>query len=373
MKIGLLNTLYPPYHRGGAEVVATIMVSDLEKLGHEVFVISTSPQKTYSDNNVHYLESGYFHLNKMPISLRLFWHLNNLFGTKQTKRIKAIFAQEKPDLIITHNLMGLGFQVSKLIKSLNLPHIHIIHDIQLLHPSGLMFFRQEALINSPFAKIYQHFTRKLFGSPTAVVCPSQWLLKIHEEKHFFPHSQKQSIPNPIKTNYQKTNKPRNPKSFLAVGLVSKPKGSDTLIKAFNQLPNLKLTIVGDGDYLEEARRIANNNITFLGRLNNEKVKGLMLEAGALIVPSLCYENSPTIIYEATGSKLPVIGSDLAGIAELINQYGGLLFEPGNVNELVKQIKYFSNNYDELNKSFPQKPLPPDNYIEKILALTKNTG
>ncbi|MEI7620811.1 MAG: glycosyltransferase [Candidatus Falkowbacteria bacterium] len=372
MKIGVLNSLYQPYHRGGAEIIASIMVSDLEKLGHEVFVISTSPKKSYQDNNNYYLESKYYELNKIPTPLRLFWHINNLFDYKQKNRVKRIIKNEKPDLIITHNLMGLGLQLPKLFKGLKIKHIHIIHDIQLLHPSGLMFYQQEGLINSFFARKYQLITRNLIGSPAAVICPSEWLLGLHKEKGFFPQSIKKTIPNPVKTNYLSRDKDRNKTGFLSVGLVSKHKGSDTLIKAFNQLPELKLTIIGDGDYLEEAKNIANNNITFLGRLDYTKVQEYLLEASALIVPSLCYENSPTNIYQAVGSKLPVIGSNLAGTAELINKYGGLLFEPGNAEDLIEKIRYFLNNYDELNKNFPKEPLPPDDYVKQILQMRFNT-
>lgn len=372
MKIGILNSLYPPYHRGGAEIVASIMVSDLEKLGHEVFVISTSPQEYYQENNVYYLNSNYYNLNIIPTPLRLFWHINNLFNYQQKNKVKRIIDKEKPELIITHNLMGLGLQLPNLFKVKKIKHCHILHDIQLLHPSGLMFYQHENIINSFFAKQYQKITRRLMGSPDLIICPSHWLLKLHQEKGFFPKSNKKTIPNPIKNNYQSNPPQKEKKEFLAVGIVSKAKGSDTLIKAFNQLPSINLTIVGDGEYLEEAKKIANKNITFTGRLDNKEVQELMLQKSALVTPSLCYENSPTIIYEAVASKLPVIGSKLAGVEELINEYGGLLFEPGNVDDLIKQIKYFSENYDKIANHFPKKPLPPDDYAQQIIELTKNT-
>lgn len=372
MKIGILNSLYPPYHRGGAEIIASIMATDLEKLGHEVFIISTSPKEDYKENNKYYLNSQYYNLQQIPTSLRLFWHINNLFDYQQKDKIKKIINQEKPDLVITHNLMGLGLQVPRMLKDLKIKHFHVIHDIQLLHPSGLMFYQQEDIINSFTAKNYQKLTRKLMDSPAAVICPSKWLLELHEKKGFFPESIKKHILNPVKTNYLPGPDSRNKKEFLSVGLVAKHKGSDTLIKAFNKLPDLKLTVVGDGDYLEEAKKIARKNIVFLGRLDNKESQELMLKASALIVASPCYENSPTIIYEAVGSKLPVIGANLAGTAELIDRYGGLSFEPNNVDDLISKVEYFLNNYDELNKNFPKEPLPPDNYAEQIIELYKNT-
>lgn len=368
MKIGVINNLYPPFNRGGAEIIAQIMVNDLEKLGHEVFVISTSPKAQYQENNVYYLPSKYYNLYKMPLFLRLFWQINNLVDIQRRQRVKEIIEAEKPELIITNNLMGLGLSLPGLFRSKKIKHLHVLHDIQLLHPSGLMFYQKENIINSFLARNYQSLTRKLMGSPQAVISPSKWLLDLHQQKKFFSNSQLVHLPNPVKVNYELGNNDREKNSFLAVGLVAKHKGSDLLIEVFNNLPQFNLTIVGDGSYLEEAKRKAKGNIRFMGRLDNDTVKKLMLQASALIVPSLCYENSPTVIYEAIGSKLPVIGSDLAGVAELISYYGGLLFTPGNANNLKKQIEYFVEHQAEISQHFPQNPLPPDDYAEKLLAL-----
>ena len=44
MKICLINNLYKPFNRGGAEKVAETIVDGLIKAGHEVFIISTKPR-----------------------------------------------------------------------------------------------------------------------------------------------------------------------------------------------------------------------------------------------------------------------------------------------------------------------------------------
>ena len=40
MKICIINSLYPPYHRGGAEVVVQKIVNGLLQLDHEVVLIT---------------------------------------------------------------------------------------------------------------------------------------------------------------------------------------------------------------------------------------------------------------------------------------------------------------------------------------------
>ena len=59
-------------------------------------------------------------------------------------------------------------------------------------------------------------------------------------------------------------------------------------------------IAGTGGKLKKARQLAKPNkyIKFLGWKNKEEIRDLMESSDCLIVPSLCYENSPTVIYEA---------------------------------------------------------------------------
>lgn len=55
----------------------------------------------------------------------------------------------------------------------------------------------------------------------------------------------------------------------------------------------------------------------------------------LIVPSVWYENTPTVIYEALASGTPVIATDLGGMRELVREYGGgWLFPRGDAAALA---------------------------------------
>ena len=72
-----------------------------------------------------------------------------------------------------------------LIKILKIKHVHILHDIQLIHPSGLMFYGQEEKIEKWSIKIYLKITRFLFSSPDYVISPSKWLLHMHDKNNFF--------------------------------------------------------------------------------------------------------------------------------------------------------------------------------------------
>jgi len=59
----------------------------------------------------------------------------------------------------------------------------------------------------------------------------------------------------------------------------------------------------------------------------------------LIVPSLWYENTPTVIYEAIAAGVPVIASDLGGMRELVETLrGGWLFPRGDATALAEVIR-----------------------------------
>jgi len=143
--------------------------------------------------------------------------------------------EEKPDLVITHNLQGVGYLIPGLLRRMKIKHIHTLHDIQLLHPSGLMFWGKEKLLSSPHAKIYQTLMRFLFGSPAAVISPSQWLLNEHEKRGFFKKSKKIVLPNCFPNPEFKAQGARVEKNiftFLYVGLLEEHKWVKFLVEAF---------------------------------------------------------------------------------------------------------------------------------------------
>ena len=63
------------------------------------------------------------------------------------------------------------------------------------------------------------------------------------------------------------------------------------------------------------------------------------KADITIVPSLCYENSPTVIFESFSYHTPVLASNIEGIAELIKEgENGLTFIAGNEASLLQKLQ-----------------------------------
>lgn len=357
MKICLMNNLFSPYARGGAEKVVLKMKEKYLQAGHEVFLITTKPKKeklpinnSSSDKfKIYYLNSEYYNLGKKSIIYRLFWHLNNLADFKKYYACQKIIEQEKPDLVITHNLMGLGYMSAQAAKINNAKHYHFLHDIQLLHPSGLMFYKHEKIIESWLAKLYQLITKHLVNNPDLIMSPSRWLLTEHQKKDFFKNSKTeiislaQLIVSPDQKNSEiKIDKINKNKTlvFLFAGQLEKHKGIIFLINTLKKYQHSDwiLKIAGQGKLENKIKNliVSNKHFHYLGLLNKAELEKEFQSADILIMPSLCYENSPTIILEAQAKGLKVLASNLGGIPEIMRAQD-ILFTPGSETDLLTKI------------------------------------
>lgn len=356
MKIGLLHNLYGELSRGGAENVVRLMAKELKAAGHSVFLITTKPanlknaqQKNIDhDLKIYYFVSNFYNLGHKRQLYRFFWQIANIFSIAQYFRLKKILKIEKPDLVITHNLMGLGLLAPLALRRLKIKHEHFLHDIQLLHPSGLMILGQEKKIQNFGARIYQALTRLLLSSPAKIISPSRWLLDLHQRHGFFPYSMGEI--QPLQLSYSDAPADRRSRdkmsliNFLFVGQIEDHKGILFLIEAFKKIKNqaIVLRIAGDGQKLAAAKNAAagDKRIEFLGRLDRTDVQKEMARSDYLVVPSLCYENSPTVIYEAQAADLPIIAADIGGIKEIIGPHDRL-FIAGDQEDLKKKISAVS--------------------------------
>lgn len=129
---------------------------------------------------------------------------------------------------------------------------------------------------------------------------------------------------------------------LFVGRLAPEKGIATLLAAWNRAGrHLPLRVVGDGPLADQVREAAlqESNVIWIGPVGPEVVKQQMRGARFLICPSVWYESFGMIIVEAFATGLPVIGSNLGAMAELIDhERTGLLFSPGDPNDCARTVE-----------------------------------
>jgi glycosyltransferase involved in cell wall biosynthesis len=114
--------------------------------------------------------------------------------------------------------------------------------------------------------------------------------------------------------------------FLTLGRLSQEKAIDTAIGAVASRG--KLTVIGDGPERARLAAAASEGASFVGSAAPDLVTDYLSRARALLVPSRCYEGAPRSIIEAFASGIPVIASDMGGMAELVqDDVNGFLVPP----------------------------------------------
>ncbi|MBI3786230.1 MAG: glycosyltransferase [Deltaproteobacteria bacterium] len=143
----------------------------------------------------------------------------------------------------------------------------------------------------------------------------------------------------------------SPSRLLRVGYFGQlipAKGVHVLIDAVHRQPELalRLDLFGDTsrmpDYTLPLQRktAADARVRWRGLLRDPRaIRDALHDLDVVCVPSVWYENSPNAILEALAAGVPVVTSNLGGMAELV-QHGinGLLFPPGDATALGEQLR-----------------------------------
>ncbi len=381
MKIALIHNAWEAQARRGAEQFILTITAALEAGGHSVFVITTSIENEQAVSSgaatVYRIPSAYSRLEQWSLFRRFIYYIVTILNPFSYRRIKDILKAEQADLIWTHNLVGFGFLPLRLGNKYK--HLHTLHDIQLLHPSGLLMHGKESLIQSFHARVYQAVIKAFVSSRSIIISPSRWLLKLHQDRGFFAKNKSAVIPNPLELkNFPLSSDPEKKtedvKTFLYVGQIEAHKGVSLLLEAFSLMPeqNVRLQLIGPGRLLDSLKKqYTDSRIEFTGAQASPLVRQAMENAYCLIVPSLCYENQPTVILEALATGLPVIGCNIAGVKELLDNEL-LVCNPDSTSLMQKMQKALARYpvFKEASNQAMQKvgEMSPTAYARRILEL-----
>lgn len=131
-------------------------------------------------------------------------------------------------------------------------------------------------------------------------------------------------------------------------------GLDVLLNAFKivieQFPEAVLILVGDGPDRDALKQLASEigvggKVYLMGGIKNPLIYVVNFD---LFVHPARHHSSPNAILEALMCGVPVIGSRVGGIPEIL-EYDELLFSPNDINELANKIVRFY-----LDKSYREK-------------------
>jgi len=354
MKILICHNFYQS--RGGEAQTVFRDKELLEKKGHSVILFSRDNEEI----------NNYGLIQKIKLFFGIF------FSFKTWKKIKRIIERQRPDIAHVHNVFPLiSPSIYCALKKMNVLVVQTVHNYRFLCSNGL-FLNNDGKIcerckngnvfNAVIRKCYRNsylqtsgmaatlylyrklrtFTNKI----DVLIAPSNFLRKklieggIPKEKivvkaHFIKCEE-------IKPSYEFDN------YAVYMGRLSPEKGLFTLLRVWKELPNFTLMIMGDGPIRNELENFVIEeeiaNVEFLGFIKGPKRFEILKKAMFMVFPSEWYESFGYAIIESLACGTPVIASRIGGLEELIEEgKNGLLFEPGNIEDLRKKILYFIEN------------------------------
>jgi glycogen synthase len=142
--------------------------------------------------------------------------------------------------------------------------------------------------------------------------------------------------------------------LVSVGRLNREKGVHHALAALARLSDeneAHLVIVGDGEERENLVELSERlglaqRVRFTGALSKGDVARYLAASDVFLFPTERDEAAPLVLPQAMSSGLAVVASDIGGITEVFGgaDSAGLLVEPGDVNELVAQIRRLSGDH-----------------------------
>jgi glycosyltransferase involved in cell wall biosynthesis len=354
IKAMIVNSLYYPNVIGGAERSTRALVSNLKKFGIDPVVVTVSDRDktdTVDGAKVYYISHSniywsYYSKTKNNI-LKLFWHLLSLYNPIILNKVKKIIKKEKPDIVHTNNLSEFTVGLWRLVKKNNIPLIHTLRDFSLLCPRATLFKRNQVCRRRNIVcALMLKFRRSFSDLPDAVTGNSDFILQKHIESGFFRRAETHVVYNSLPSDrigYK--GKEDGGLDFGYLGLLAQHKGIEFLLNTFkdNDLPYLH--IFGKGitpEYEEQLiKEYSSDRIIFHGLIDPDQA---LSKIDVLIVPSLCLDALPRVIYEAYSAGIPVISSDRGGGREIIDEGStGYVYSADSKTDLAKKVRIFTGN------------------------------
>lgn len=307
---------YFPPHLGGLEVVVRELTAALASRGNTVTVLTS---------DLHAIGKKKIELENDVVIKRL-WS----FEFAHTAFIPSLFWQlvtaPKPTIFHLHLAQAFVPEMVWLASKLrNIPYVVHFHlDVEPSGRLGFLFVLWKKVVQSRIIKDASfvialspdqlHLIKREYGVPVDRIRfirngVSEAFFKIGEAKHQF----------------------QRPTRLLYVGRLSLQKRVERIVSALHLIKSdVTLSIVGNGEDLANLQNLVSRhnltNVQFKGRLDGELLKDAYKNADIFVLPS-DREGMPLVLLEAMASGIPVVGSDVMGIRELIQGVGVLVSNP----------------------------------------------
>ena len=341
----------------------------LARLGHEVRVFAGDPGTTRS----RYVRADDLHegipIHRIALEPEDYSpEFLNFLHPIVDNHFRDILNDFQPDIVHSHNLVGLSAKLPLLARLHGASTICTLHDFwgfclrnTAVRPDGsacddttqcricLPRIHDGRRLHIP-VRLRKDFLDLALDQIDGFIAPSRFVAQRYaseglssERLHvirngidphlFSPASATPSLSDPIRITY--------------AGYFGGHKGVATLLDAMATLPLANVPVVlqlaGEGPeqdaYASQIERLGlQGRVSFLGKVASSDMPTLYSRSDVVVLPSVWDENQPVCLMEAMAAGLPVVASSKGGIPELVEHgVNGLLFAAGDAMDLAAQL------------------------------------
>lgn len=370
MKVLMINKFLHP--NGGSETYIFKLGETLQQHGHEVQYFGMEHEGRCVGNRVNAYTSNMDFHNGSQLA-KLTYPIRTIYSTEARKKLRLVLEDFCPDVC---HLNNFNYQLTpavilEIVKwreetGNQCKIVFTAHDYQLVCPNHqlknpMTHENCEKCLGGHFVNcvkgkcVHGSTAKSVIGMVEAafwkwngaykhidrIICCSEFLKTkmdtnpLFREKTIALHNFVEKVePKAVeKKDY-----------VLYFGRFSEEKGIDTLLKACEELPDIPFVFAGGGPLEDKINRL--KNAKNVGFQTGEALERLIREAQFSVYPSEWYENCPFSVMESQMYGTPVLGANIGGIPELIqNGQTGELYESGNAEELKGKIQQLWENRD----------------------------
>lgn len=360
----MISNLYPPYVIGGYEMLASAVVDELRRRGHEVHVATGYGQRLPADGQTHgvlsldldHKEDIFLSGDKPKVGELIKWHLFNWRSYRGTRRL---IRQLNPDVVAIWNLYKASLAPLIATQHERKPHNVYVADKWLcyslwdlggfINPSQQPQQRIVRLVRDWFQPLLRAFIK-----PKHVITVSDFIRGIY--LHYgFPAEWLTTIHSGVRPELF-TRRPASPAPdgevrLLYMSSLWEGKGPQVAVRALGRLVrkgyvNLSLDIYGEGveNFKQWLRSLiaeegVEARVRLLGFAAQDDVIAAYQTHDVVVFPSVWDEPFATVLLEAMSCGLAIVASTAGGTPEAIqNDETGLLVPPNDPDALALALE-----------------------------------
>jgi glycosyltransferase involved in cell wall biosynthesis len=348
MRILLVHNFYRSGAPGGEDVIVLQEKKLLESRGHDVVLYSRSNDEVQLSRPVQLLEVA-----------------SQLRGSKKAKcDLNGLLGNFQPDIVHFHNTFPLiGIGAYELFVNARVPIIQTLHNYRLVCAAATHFRDGRVCDACTPSRSWPAITNRCYRkSAVASLLVAQMIhanlqsglyQRVVDRFLVLTEFAKQRLlatgvassritvrPNSLVVDVPTSVSASLPYAVFS-GRLSHEKGIPLLLEVWSRFPKLPLKIIGGGPLLDWARAEIEKrglNAECVGNVSRQESLQLVAGASVMVVPSMWFEGMPLVILEAWALGVPVVGSRIGGIAEMLGaNERGVSFTVGDHDSLFDAI------------------------------------